>query len=155
MTRFGLLKQIFITLGKFHKNKYISNIDGILSIRTLQSLLDEALSFPEYSIINVYFETGIVLSNLKVLVVKPVFKRLNPSDSANYQRISLFPCLSKTIELLVKHGILSKSQFGFQEGTSTDDAIFSFLGDLYFSLNAGDVAAAACSFCNAFHCVNH
>ena len=56
---------------------------------------------------------------------------------------------------LERNNVLITVQFGFQSSKGTNDALLSFLENLYLNLNQGEVAAAAfCDLTKAFDCVN-
>lgn len=145
------------------KNKNSSGIDEI-SPKILCNLPDTALHVL-VNIINGYFAMGEFPSCLKTALVIPLFKGGELDDPSNFRPISLLSTLSKIIEKLMKkrvlefmtdNKILSYSQFGFQSSKSTNDAIFSFLENVYINLNnAESVAAVFCDFSKAFDCVNH
>lgn len=145
------------------KKQNTSGEDNI-SLRILKKLPGNAIDVLASSI-NKSFETGVFPSCLKSAIVIPVFKGGNSTDPSNFRPISLLSILSKVIEKIVKeqllsylntYGIINKNQFGFQNGISTNDAIFSFLETLYLGLNDREVAAAVfCDFSKAFDCVDH
>ncbi|XP_052746931.1 uncharacterized protein LOC112051825 [Bicyclus anynana] len=81
---------------------------------------------------NLCFSTGIFPSLLKKSVITPVHKCGNRDDVSNYRPISVLPAISKIIEKIINNRllsyleqrtILSKSQFGFRRGKSTEDAV--------------------------------
>jgi len=60
------------------------------------------------------------------------------------------------MSLFVRNNILPESQFGVQPYRSTNDAMCSFLEDLYMRLNDGECAIAAfCDLTKAFDCVSY
>ena len=82
--------------------------------------------------INRYFYSGIVPSELKLANVIPLFKANDPYSLTNYRPISILPIISKILEKLVhkrliqfinKFKLLNNNQFGFRENHSTDSAL--------------------------------
>ena len=79
------------------------------------------------------FSKGCVPNQLKIAKVTPVFKNGDPSLIQNYIPISVLPVFSKIYERLMynrlmdyvtkNNNILSKYQFGFRKGYSTDMAL--------------------------------
>lgn len=145
------------------KNRNGAGIDDI-PLSLFLNLDDRTLNVLAQAI-NKNFSTGNFPECLKTSIVVPLHKSGTHDNPANFRPISLLPTLSKIIEKIVKkrmlqflnkHKILSKFQFGFQEGRGTNDAVFSFLEELYFKLNNQEYAAAVfCDFSKAFDCVNH
>lgn len=81
---------------------------------------------------NVCFELGEFPKSLKQSVITPVFKSGDREEVGNYRPISVLTAISKILEKLInnrlinyfnKFNILSKSQFGFRRGLSTEDAV--------------------------------
>lgn len=153
------IKHLFMQI----KNKNSAGYDQV-SIKIFLKLPDNALQALAEAI-NTSFTLGIFPDCLKSALVTPIFKGGDPNLPSNFRPISLLPTLSKIVEkivkgqiqqFLVKHGLLSTEQFGFQSSKNTNDAIFAFLEKLYLQLNNGDVAAAAfCDISKAFDCVTH
>ena len=94
-------------------------------------------------LVNACFQTGIFPKIFKKAVVLPLYKRDNPEILTNYRPISKLPTLSKIIEKCLKSRLLryftinnlfNKSQFGFQTGFSTQDAIMSLTEKIYSNL---------------------
>lgn len=153
------LKQTFKEL----KNKKSSGTDEI-TVKIFENLNDGILEVLSQAI-NRSFYSGLFPNCLKTALVIPLHKSGSYDDPANFRPISLLPTLSKIIEKILKkqilaflnkHHIINASQFGFQKSLSTNDALFSFLENLYLSLNDKDFAAAIfCDLSKAFDCVNH
>ena len=69
---------------------------------------------------------------LKIAKVTPIYKADNNCNVSNYRPISVLPCFSKMLELIMynplqkylrNQNILYDKQIGFQTGHSTDHAI--------------------------------
>lgn len=78
------------------------------------------------------FQLGIFPDLLKCSIIHPVHKGGTKDDINNYRPISVLPVMSKILEKLINnrlikylnsYEILSKSQYGFRAGVSTEDAI--------------------------------
>lgn len=145
------------------KNKKSSGFDGFSAemLKTVQNEIAHPLTF----IINKIFETGECPSHFKISVVKPIFKKGDETDIGNYRPISLISNLSKIFEKILKsritdylnkNSILSKYQFGFKEGQSTQDAINMLTHNIYKSLD--NRTKSLCIFVDiqkAFDSVSH
>ena len=127
-----------------------------LSITSVSKVLEH--------IFNTSIETGIFPSRMKIAKVIPIYKKGNHLEVNNYRPISLLPALSKCLETIIfnrlnsfitKYNLMSNSQFGFQKGKSTVDAILSFLDKLNNHLDNKHVVSVFCDLSKAFDCVNH
>ena len=83
---------------------------------------------------------GIFPDRMKIAKVTPVFKAGDKNRIGNYRPISVLGSFSKIIEKIVfiqlnsylnDNNVLSNFQFGFRSGFSTENAIQSFLSDVY------------------------
>ena len=102
------------------------------------------------------------LKNAKVI---PLYKKGAKSDINNYRPISLLNIFSKIFEKVMKkkllnfidsHKILTKSQFGFQKGISTEDALIQFSNNIYRQLDkSNSVLSIFIDFSKAFDSVPH
>ena len=108
------------------------------------SSLHGILSIPIAQLINASIIQGKFPKVLKFARVTPVFKRGDKADPSNYRPISCLPYLSKIFERYItnqlssyflKHNIISNTQFGFQKGISTLDALINLSESIYNSLN--------------------
>ena len=115
-------------------------------------------------IFNALFETGIFPSRMKIAKVIPIYKKGSHLDANNYRPISLLPVLSKSLEsimfnrltsFITKFDLLTTTQFGFQKGKSTTDAIATFLNKLNEHLDNNNAISILCDLSKAFDCVNH
>lgn len=87
-------------------------------------------------IINKILVSGEFPQVLKQAVITPVFKNGDKCYIDNYRPISVISNIAKIIEKIIKtrfnkflnkYKILSKHQFGFREGKSTEDAIVQLI----------------------------
>lgn len=119
-----------IKIVKNFKPKISCGYDSIspkLLCQTYTGILE-----PLVYIINQSLITGIVPQNMKLAKVIPIYKSGDSSQIKNYRPISLLPSFSKILErivynrlyeFLLKHNILTSSQYGFRTGMSTELAI--------------------------------
>lgn len=145
------------------KNKNSSGTD-CLSTRVFLNMPDCVLAVLVEAI-NSSWQSGVFSTVLKTAKVIPLPKGGDLDDPSNFRPIALLSTLSKIIEKMVKsrlssflsiNNILSGLQFGFRQGSSTNDAMFDMLSTLFSRINDGGVAAVAfCDLTKAFDCVNH
>ena len=127
-------------------------------------LVADHLSFIICDIFNRSTEIGHYPDCLKVLRVIPIFKALQHVTS-NYRPISISHCVAKIIDTLMnrrmlefcdRNNLISKQQFGFKKGMSTEDALIEFINRC---INAIDVSKCMVSVFfdlrKAFDTVNH
>lgn len=120
-------------LGRQLKNKYSSGQDGIPT-SIVKTCLKDIRSILCY-IINNSLKFGIFPDQLKLVMIKPLFKKGDPSKMENYRPISLLQSFSKIFEIVMssrllefmKHcKILNPNQHGYLRGKSTITAIYRF-----------------------------
>lgn len=100
---------------------------------------------------NICFNQGVFPKDLKRAIITPVHKGGDRADPSNYRPISVLSAIAKVIEKLLNRRlisylkgvkILSKSQFGFQEGLSTEDAVLSLTSKIVDSVDSGNKCLA-------------
>lgn len=100
---------------------------------------------------NLCFAQGVFPSALKKSLVTPVFKSGTKTDPNSYRPISVLTAISKIIEKLIntrlknylnKFDLLSKSQFGFRQGLSTEDAVLNLSQFVTREVDKGNKCAA-------------
>lgn len=114
---------------------------------------------------NFSIESGCFPSCLKTATVVPLHKRDSPSNPSNYRPISLLSCFSKILEKIIKvrlvlylesNKFFSTNQFGFRNSRSTEDALLSFITDVYDGMDKGEKCAALyVDITKAFDTVDH
>ena len=135
---------------------------------TSNSLLKEnieALLAPITHLANVSFSAGIFPSALKKTILNPTHKQGSTTDPNMYRPLALSSAISKVLEklfyermeaFLVKHKILSDSQFGYRRGRSPQDLIINFVNFMLKSFDLGHPSIASfLDLSAAFECVNH
>lgn len=145
------------------KNKNTWDCDGI-NVRLLK-IMAATIIKPLTYIINKCLQRGIFPDVLKRAEIKPIFKKGDKNQPANYRPISILPTFSKIVESLIsseftkffnKNGIISKQQHGFQQEKSTLSAMVQTVDAILNSFNQKKVAQAAyCDLQKAFDSVNH
>jgi hypothetical protein len=94
---------------------------------------------------NLILEQGIFPRNLKRSIIHPVYKSGDRGDINNYRPISVLPIFAKIIEKLInsrlisylnRFDILSKNQYGFRTGISTEDAILDLTRNITSHLDS-------------------
>lgn len=112
------------------KNKKSPGIDT-LRAETIK-LIAKEIATPLTYLINWSFSCGICPAPFKCATISPIFKSGNKLKVDNYRPISVITNFAKIFETILKsriekylnkYKILSKNQFGFQKGKSTEDAI--------------------------------
>lgn len=155
-------KEVFNTINEL-KNHKAPGIDNLKS-ETLK-LVAQHISQPISHIFNRSVETGDFPSCLKTSIVSPIYKSGCRDEVINYRPISLITNLSKIIEKLIKtrlnsfmqkYNILSKSQFGFREGMSTQNAVLELTNYVYGALDRSKPTLGVfIDLSKAFDTVNH
>lgn len=124
------------------KNKKAPGYDNIKAetLKQIAHYIAEPLSF----LMNLIIDTGEIPSNFKISVVKPIYKKGDKLTTTNYRPISLITSFAKIFEKVIKqrvwcylkkYKIISKQQYGFQEGISTQNAIAHLIKRIYQDLD--------------------
>ena len=116
-------------------------------------------------IFNKSLQEGIFPSNMKLSIVKPLYKGKDKTEIVNYRPICLLPVISKILEkivnnrivkFLIKNKVLYEGQYGFRSNRSTTDAILDFTGNILDSLNKGQyVLSLFLDMSKAFDSISH
>ena len=97
-------------------------------------------------IFNKSLANGEFPKNMKLAIVKPLYKGKCKLEISNYRPISLLPVLSKILEKIVnfrlvkffdKYKIMYEGQYGFRKNRSTVDAILDVTGNIVDGFNKG------------------
>ena len=84
--------------------------------------------------------------NMKLAIVKPLYKGKNKLEINNYRPISLLPTISKILEKIVnfrlnnffnKYNIIYEGQYGFRKNRSTIDAVLDLTGNIIEGFDRG------------------
>lgn len=116
-------------------------------------------------ILNLCIVTGTYPDDLKVSVVKPLFKKDNRELLECYRPVALLSIFSKIFEkyindkiynFLEKHNILAYEQKGFRKNKTINMAIYNFIKNVITNMdNKRPVCAIYCDMTQAFDYVNH
>ena len=140
-----------------------SGVDNICS-RVVKDFLTLALR--EVTMLyNDIILTGSFPDKWKVATVTPIPKTPNASHPTDLRPISLLPIpgkllekhiTSKITEFLENKNFFTEKQFGFRKNKSTATALTTFMDDILFQLNKGDLSVVAyLDFKKAFDTINH
>lgn len=120
---------------------------------------------PLTHIINLIFSTSTVPAYFKQSIVCPIYKAGERDKIENFRPISLINNFAKIMEKCLKerlvaflnvNNILSQNQFGFREGVSTADAMYTLTSEITKNLNIGKrVIAVFIDLAKAFDTVPH
>jgi len=145
------------------RNDSAPGLDGINN-RTLKSIKNVIVK-PLIHIFNLSLSKGIFPKAMKETCVRPLHKGGDKTNATNYRPISLISNISKILEKLVKkrlvnymekNNLLSRNQFGFREGRSTEDAVLELSNFVTDKLeNNKKCAAVFLDLAKAFDTVNH
>lgn len=136
-----------LTVAKKLKNKESCGDDEI-STNIIKYTIDLILDVLTY-IINNSFKFGVFPDDLKLAMVKPIFKKGDPQSLDNYRPISLLPSFSKLFELLMSDrliaffnncNILSESQHAYRKGKSINTAVFQFTNYINEAIENKEIA---------------
>lgn len=145
------------------KDKKSSGFDEI-STNLIKSCAEQIAS-PLCYIINNSFKEGIFPTNLKLAVVKPLYKKGDPTMPESYRPISLLSSFSKIFEKAMcvrlvsffeKFKLINERQHGFLAGKSINSAVFDFVNEIVDHIENKKVAMGAfLDLSKAFDCLNH
>ena len=120
---------------------------------------------PLTHIFNICLDTNTFPDSFKLAIIKPIFKAKEKYKTENYRPISLLTHFSKLLEKCIKHrlitffnynNIISKSQFGFLNNLSTQDAIHSLTSKISSSIDLSLKSIAIfLDLAKAFDTVDH
>ncbi len=125
----------------------------------------EGISKPLTYICNLSFQKGSFPNKMKIAKVIPLYKTGNKHHFTNYRPISLLPQFSKILEKLfnnrldtfiVKHKLLSDSQYGFRSNRSTSLAIIEAVEEITNAIEQKKYAVGLfIDIKKAFDTINH
>ena len=111
------------------------------------------------------FDKGTIPTQWKLAHVVPIYKKGNRNNAANYRPVSLTCCSSKLMESCVRklvwefwseRSLITSSQFGFRQASSSSLLLLQFLDDLTLALdNCFVVDAIYLDFSKVFNSVPH
>ena len=120
--------------------------------------------FPELTnCINESLTNNKFLDTLKLSDITPVFKKLDPSDKANYRPVSILPFVSKVFEKIMFDQLyeyierfLNQLLCGFRKAHSTQHALFRLLRKWQKELDSGGyIGTSLMDLSKAYDCLPH
>lgn len=154
--------EVFCVIKGLKNNKSPGN-DRINSkiLKRISIYIAEILAY----LFNLSMLMGEFPTCLKSAIVIPLFKHGNREKTNCYRPISLLSVFAKVFEKIIKKRVMdffrsysyfSENQFGFRDGLSTEDALVTFLEDVYNGINDGKKCAALyIDITKAFDTVDH
>lgn len=148
---------------KSSKGKYSTDFNdfNMYIIKQINNEISPLLTI----IFNKSLSSGIFPNILKRSKVIPLYKSGDKSKTSNYRPISLLPQLSKILEKIIKsrlltfinkYNIISDSQYGFRQNTSTGDAVSDLIENVTDHLEKLDnCAILSIDLRKAFDTLNH
>jgi hypothetical protein len=116
-------------------------------------------------IFNLSLSSGIFPDQMKIAKVRPIFKKGQKQNIANYRPISILSVFSKILETLMynrvenflhKFNLISNAQNGFRKKKSTLTAIQTFIGEIQKTLDNKQLAFGIfLDLTKAFDVINH
>lgn len=145
------------------KNKNSTGYDGI-STKVVKFVSGD-IALHLCHLINLCISTGVFPDSLKTVIVKPLFKKSDKEDLANYRPIALIPIFSKVIEkimydsinnFLCKFNILCAEQKGFRKNKGINTAVYDLINVILQNVDKKvPVCAIFTDMTRAFDCVDH
>ena len=127
--------------------------------------LQNSLAYPLILIFDQSLNEGIFPDKMKLAKVIPLYKNKTMDHLVNYRPISLLMTMSKVLEKLMykgvvafidKHDILYKSQYGFQNQRSCEQAVQELLGKILQAREDGHKIVSICmDLSKAFDTLDH
>ena len=116
-------------------------------------------------LINTILKTSIIPTGFKIGKVTPIYKSGDKNLFDNYRPITVLPIISKIVEKCVyqelteyleSNNLLSKQQFGFRKGRSTETATTLFLDDIHKAMDKSQLTGAIfIDLSKAFDTISH
>lgn len=143
-------------------NKHSSGWDGI-SMNVIKKCAPY-IAHPLCEVVNCSFREGTFPENLKLAVIKPLFKNKGErTDPGNYRPIALTSSVAKVIEkcfanrideYFQENDLYNPNQHGFRRGKSTVTALFDMCEQIYESIDKREkLNLILYDFSNAFGCL--
>lgn len=168
----GQLNSMFLAPSSpYQINKIINNLKNTNSVgydgfsTKIIKAVNEDICHHLSHIINLSITNGIFPQDLKISVIKPLFKKDSKQLMMNYRPIALLSVFSKIFEkyiygelnsYLEKNNILCNEQKGFRQNKTTNMAIYEFIQNVICHVDKTvPVCAIYCDMSQAFDYVDH
>lgn len=156
----------YSSVSKIIKKLNTHKSAGADSIRCIDiKLLCDKITTAIVRLINTSVRTGIYPSQLKLGIVRPIYKKGNHSDFENYRPITILPVIDKIVEKYIctqihnfysSYDVLSSVQYGFQKNKSTTSLLDKFTDEINNYLNDKQhVILLFIDFSKAFDTLKH
>lgn len=116
-------------------------------------------------LINLSLKEGIIPKEMKISIIKPIYKQGQRNEFSNYRPIAILSNLEKILEryisihvkkFLTSQNIINEHQYGFQRGRSTSTLLENFTNFINSKLNNNKVIIALfIDYSKAFDTINH
>lgn len=153
-------------IEKIIQNMSCNKAPGLDKIRALDIRNGkEGISHILTRLVNLSINEGITPNELKISIIKPIYKQGTRSEFSNYRPIAILATIEKILEryisvhlnkFLTKHNIINEQQYGFQRGRSTTTLLCKFTDFINSKLNSNKVVLALfIDYSKAFDTINH
>jgi len=135
-----------------------------ITVKILKNI-SELIITPLVFIYNLSIKNSFFPDNFKTAIIKPLIKGGDRRSMFHYRPISMLTNFSKIFEKIIKsrlisylekNKLLSKHQYGFRPGLSTENALYQVTQFLYHSLDSGlKTMAIFLDLAKAFDTIHH
>ena len=155
-----LPSEVCDNIQKLKNSRQDLDVVSVISIKDNAHFISKILAV----IINLCFRVGKFPNCLKNAIVLPLFKKGDRNNMSNFRPISILPPFSKIAERCMKvrlvyylneYNLINPSQYGFQSGISTQNAILHLTEQIYHNLHLyRSTLGVFIDFSKAFDTVN-
>lgn len=159
---FDITEDEVIATVRRMKNTKSAGWDGV-PMEVIKACI-HLIATPLAIIMNKSFKDGVFPEDLKIAVIKPIFKNGDPKDPGSYRPISILSTFSKIFEKVLanrllkffnKFKVFSQSQHGYIHGKSTETAIFELYNSIVTALERKELPVGLfLDLSKAFDCVD-
>ena len=139
--------EVSLAINNLKNNGKGVNIVSTITLKENKTILSEVLAH----IFNNCISDGYFPFELKEGCITPIYKGGTKTELNNYRPVCSLPSFSKIFERILydrmityieKNNILSKTQYGFRKGLSTENAIINFIDKIHTGLESRQFTAA-------------
>ena len=123
-------QEVRVAINQLNNNKSA----GIDNVKNEHIKCTSSLMIPIYTkLFNIIFDTALIPDSWTIGVIKPIYKKGDPTLPENYRPITLLSCLGKLFTSVInnrlkkyseKYNIIEQVQAGFRQNHSTSDNLF-------------------------------